>query len=175
MHFCFPSSLRTGNLELFSVTAALKNIWADFSSVTVFYSMMFSISLLFVVIPAMSMDVSYAGGTLEIWDGAQKKLIFFWPAPWFLFVLASASNCIFWRLFSVQKPRIEAGSALLLPAAWRSWIFNAFSCSAPDSDCSSWGLWHGQLALLCSVLDRRRLLTGGVLAPRVPGELCSPA
>lgn len=81
---------------------------------------MFSISLLFVVIPAMSMDVSYAGGTPEIWDGAQKKLIFFRPAPWFLSVLASALNCIFWRAFSVRKPGVEAG-----PAAWRSWIFNS--------------------------------------------------
>lgn len=74
---------------------------------------MFLISLLFTVIPAMSVDVSSAGGTQEIWDGVPKKVIFFRPTQCFLFVLAAASNCICWGLFSVQKPRIEAGSAPL--------------------------------------------------------------
>lgn len=85
----------------------------DLFALSIFYSMMFLISLLLTVIPAMSMDVSSAGGTQEIWDRAQKKLIFFRLAPWFLFVLAAASNCICWGVFSVQNSRMEAGSAPL--------------------------------------------------------------
>jgi len=67
----------------------------------------------------------------------------------------------------------------LLPAAWESWIFNAFSSSAPETDglaqglCQ--GLWHRQPTLAHSILDARRVRAGGVLASRVMGELCSPA
>lgn len=91
---------------------------------------MFSVSVLFIVIPAMSMDVTCAGRTQEIWDGAHKRTIFFRPTAWFLLVSAMASNCIHWELFSVQTPRIKAGSALLSPASWGSWVFNIFCCSA---------------------------------------------
>lgn len=38
-------------------------------------------------------------------------------------------------VFSVQKPRVEAGSAPLSVICSLSWIFSGFSCSAPKTDC----------------------------------------
>lgn len=151
---CFLSSLCTGNLEVFSVTAALKKYLGRFSfSLTIFYSVMFLISLLFVVIPATSMDVSCAGGTQETWDGAQRKVIFFKPTPWFFLVLAVVSNCISWGCFLYRGQELRQDLLhYCLSAAWAGFLMPSLILP--------WKLvaWHKDCA-------------GGFRGDR---ELCSP-
>lgn len=62
----------------------------------------------------MNVDMSSSGGTQEIWDRAHKKVVYFLQT--YTMVLACFSCGLKLHLlgaFSVQKPRIEAGSAPL--------------------------------------------------------------